>query len=70
MVTVLVPAWDNRELHLEVVQVDLLQSWVVGLDPLQGLLHVGGVGRLIEDRLHSLPLDDICKAPTGRKGSA
>lgn len=51
--------------HLDVVQVDLCQRGIIGPDPLQGLLHIRGVGRLIKNRFDLLSFNDICQMAWG-----
>ena len=46
-------------MYLDVVEVDLREGGVVALYPLQGVLHVGGVGGLVKDGDHLLPFNDI-----------
>lgn len=43
--------------HLDVVEVDLSQAAVIAVDPLQSLLHIGGVGQLVWEDLEGIRFD-------------
>lgn len=47
--------------HLDVVEVDLGQAAVVAMDPLQSLLHIGGVGQLVREDLEGIRFDHTCQ---------
>lgn len=50
----------SRCTYLDVVQVDLSEGAVIVQDPLQGLLHVSGVGRLLGEDLEWICFHDTC----------
>lgn len=54
-------AFSEATFDLDVVEVDLRQAAVVADDPLQGLLHVGAVGRLGGEDLEGIRFDHTCE---------